>query len=484
MRLLPRSLTGQTVAILVGGLLAAQVVSIVVNHVDRSGSVYRMSAESVARRIGTLTRALDRLDPDARPTVVSEFDSRSLRVRLAHQHVGLDLQRVDRKYDEYEASFADLLRQYLRRDFRSEVAIVDKPPNVEVGAAVPANQDWFDRLVYRSIESLVPSPHAIVVQVRLSDDTAVSYVAALPHESPASLRILLYRLLITICAAAILTLVAIRIVTRSLRRLGHAAETLSVDLNQPPLAEEGPTEIRRTISAFNAMQERLRAYVLERTRILAAMSHDLRTPLTRMRLRAELITDAAERARMIADVQEMQSMVDASLDYAKAMHVPPERTPLDVNVLLESIQADWEDLGHDIAIAGRTSAPLSADARLLRRCIGNLVANAVRYGQRARIVVEDRCDALTIRVVDDGPGIPAAEIERVFEPFYRLDGSRNRAHGGTGLGLTIARNIARMHGGTLTLRNHAPASGLEAIVCLPRAAMAPPISVREPATAG
>ena len=484
MRLLPRSLTGQTVAILVGGLLTAQLASIVVNHVDRSGSVYRMSAESVARRIGTLTRALDRLDPDARPTVVSEFDGRTLRVRLGHEHTGLELQRVDAKYDAYEVSFAGLLRQYLRRDFRAEVAIIGKPPNAEIGPAVPADQSWFDRLVYRSIEAVVPSLHAIVVQLHLSDGTAVSYIAALPHESPASLRILLYRLLITICAALILTLFAIRVVTRSLSRLGNAAETLSVDFDQPPLPEEGPTEIRRTIAAFNAMQERLRAYVLERTRILAAMSHDLRTPLTRMRLRAELITDAAERARMIADVQEMQAMVDASLDYAKAMHVAPERSPVDMNGLLESIQADWEDLGRDVAITGKAGAPLPADAQLLRRCIGNLVANAIRYGERARIVVEDHADALTLRVIDDGPGIPAAELERVFEPFYRLDDSRNRAHGGTGLGLTIARNIARMHGGTLWLRNRATDSGLEAVVSLPRATVALPASVSEPATAG
>jgi signal transduction histidine kinase len=201
--------------------------------------------------------------------------------------------------------------------------------------------------------------------------------------------------------------------------------------------------------------------------VLAAMSHDLKTPLTRMRLRAELLEDEDLRQRFEQDLGEMQAMVADALEALRGLDGPARSMPVDVMALLESLQADAREAGKAVEIEGRADAPLQGDAARLRRCVGNLVDNALAYGERAHIQVDDSAKALTLRIRDDGPGIPEDMLERVFDPFFRLEGSRSRDTGGTGLGLSIARNIARAAGGEVRLRN-APQGGLEAELSLPR----------------
>ena len=196
------------------------------------------------------------------------------------------------------------------------------------------------------------------------------------------------------------------------------------------------------------------------------MSHDLKTPLTRMRLRAEMLEDGNLRAKFEADLTEMESMVTQTLEFMRGLsHHEPKQ---DVNImgLLESLQADNEAMGRIVTIDGHISRPYSGAPQLLKRCISNLVDNAVLYGKQAEIFVAEGPDLLTIRIRDSGPGIPDSEIQKVFEPFYRLEGSRSRETGGTGLGLSIARKIAQMHGGDVRLRNHEE-GGLEAALTLP-----------------
>jgi signal transduction histidine kinase len=225
--------------------------------------------------------------------------------------------------------------------------------------------------------------------------------------------------------------------------------------------------VQRAARAFNTMQAQLVGYVRERTQLLAAMSHDLKTPITRLRLRAELIDDPAVRLKLEKDLAEMETLVSRTLDFMRGVANDEAVQAVDVNALLESIQADLQETGGRVDIEGRARAPYRGRPQALKRCIGNLVENAIKYGSAAHIFVEDGSELLQIRVVDEGPGIPASALERVFEPFYRLDQSRSRDTGGTGLGLSIARSIAENHGGTLAVRN-APQRGLEAIVKLPR----------------
>jgi signal transduction histidine kinase len=257
-------------------------------------------------------------------------------------------------------------------------------------------------------------------------------------------------------------------VTRPLSTLATAAEQLGEDINRPPLADKGPTEVRRAAKAFNTMQSRLARFIADRTRVFAAMSHDLKTPLTRLRLRTEMLDDAELRAKFAKDVDEMESMIAQTLDFMRDGTSSEPAQPVDVMALLESLQTDYQDAGQAFEIRGGVSRPIPGRPRALRRCLTNLLDNALRYGRRASVEIEERPAQLAIRVLDEGPGIPQAELERAFEPFFRGEASRSRETGGTGLGLGIARNVARAHGGDVTLKNRS-GGGLDATLVLPRA---------------
>jgi len=259
-----------------------------------------------------------------------------------------------------------------------------------------------------------------------------------------------------------------RSITRPLSDLAQAAESVGKGARHEPLVERGAKELRHAIRAFNTMQDRLQRYLDSRTRVLAAMSHDLRTPLTRLRLRAESIEDPELKARFTADLDEMSAMVKGALGVFRNMNDEEPLAAVDLNKLLGQLKAEFAETGGEVAIEGVASGPLMARPKALKRCLTNLLHNAIKYGSRANVVVSDGVD-VTIRIRDEGPGIPEEYLEQVFEPFFRVEESRNRDTGGTGLGLCIARDVVQAHGGTIRLAN-LPGGGLEATVVLPRAA--------------
>ncbi|WP_430512990.1 ATP-binding protein [Pannonibacter phragmitetus] len=273
-------------------------------------------------------------------------------------------------------------------------------------------------------------------------------------------------------ALAIIAIVAftIRQVSRPLRQLADAADRLGRGEDVPPVPEAGPRELRSTISAFNAMHDRLSRFVADRTRMLAAISHDLRTPITSLRLRAEFIDDDENREKMIATLDEMAAMTEATLAFARDEAVSEPREAVDLIAVLESLAGDQSDMGHDVRLVktGTDAAPVTLPCRpmALKRALRNLIENAVRYGGAARISVEKDKSEVFIRVEDDGPGIPEDRMGDVFEPFVRLETSRSGETGGIGLGLAIARSLIHAHGGTVTLINR-PEGGLTATVTLP-----------------
>jgi len=274
-------------------------------------------------------------------------------------------------------------------------------------------------------------------------------------------------LLITLAAVIAASLVAVRLATRPLQRLAEAADAFGRDLAAPPLAVTGPTETRRAAQAFNRMQDRLRRLIAERGRALAAVSHDLRTPLTRLRLRAELVADAALRAQINADIDDMQAMVEATLDYLRGLRENEPLRAIDMAALLASLAADAQAVGQPVTLAGSAAAPYVGRLSPLKRALANLIDNAVKYGGGAHLVIVDGVTELRLSVEDRGPGIAAADLARVVEPYVRLEASRSRETGGVGLGLTIARDAALLHGGRLTLENRA-GGGLRATLLLPR----------------
>lgn len=261
---------------------------------------------------------------------------------------------------------------------------------------------------------------------------------------------------------------AARWLSRPMHRLATAAQQLGRDINRPPLPEDGTLECRDASRVFNQMQARIRQQLAERDRFVAAVSHDLRTPLTRLRLRTESLGDARAQQLFRRDIAEMDAMITSTLDYLRGVAGAEAWALLDVRALADSLADDQLALGHRVSVAGQ-AAPLRAQAVALRRCLDNLVGNAIRYGGSAEITLHDAADSLTVEVRDHGPGLPPEELERVMEPFYRVEASRNRQSGGAGLGLTIASDIARRHGGQLVLRN-AAGGGLVAAATFPRKA--------------
>ncbi len=303
--------------------------------------------------------------------------------------------------------------------------------------------------------------------VRLLDGQWVRINASREPAPPALSSDLIVQLLITLVIVTAVVMLAVRQATRPLQQMAQAADSFGNDLDAPPLPEEGPTETLRATQAFNRMQARIRRLVDERSRALAAVSHDLRTPLTRLRLRAELVDDDTLRDQMAADLDSMATMIDATLDYLRGLQDSEPALRIDINALLQSLAEDAGVLGKQISVDGTAQAPYSGRLSALRRALQNLIDNAIKYGHSARIRVEDNANVLRIIVEDEGPGIPPEELARVTEPYYRPDASRSRETGGVGLGLSIVKDMAIKHGGELVLANR-PQGGLAATLVLPR----------------
>ncbi|WP_051334268.1 HAMP domain-containing sensor histidine kinase [Bradyrhizobium sp. Ai1a-2] len=276
---------------------------------------------------------------------------------------------------------------------------------------------------------------------------------------------------------SIIAVFAARGIAQPLRRLAEAAEALGRGQEIVPLPETGPDDIRRTAEAFNRMQARLHRFVDDRTRMLAAIGHDLRTPLTSLRLRAEFVPDQEVREKMLSTISEIQTMTEATLAFAREDATAEATRTVDLSALVESLCDDLAELGYDVSFSEGAKISYSCRPDALRRACRNLVENAVRYGERARVAVERRADGIEIIVSDDGPGIPDSAKEQVFTPFFRMENSRNRETGGVGLGLSIARTIVRHHGGDITLINEQ--KGLRAAISLPPQDGGPcPVSTR------
>ncbi len=304
------------------------------------------------------------------------------------------------------------------------------------------------------------------VNVRLRDGHLVRLMVLPPRTPPTPKTDYTTIFVLAFFSIAVLAYVVARMTTRPIGRLAQAAHDIGNDINHPPLPVEGASEIKQASAAFNGMQARIRQYISQRTQMLAAITHDLQTPLTRLRLRLEKVDDPELRERLIGDLSAMQEMVREGLDLARSTDTNEAMQPLDVDSLLDSIGGDADEAGQKVSISGRAAMTVMGRPMALRRALVNLIDNAVKYGQLADVVVERPPGAVRIRIRDNGPGIPEDELARVLEPFYRVESSRSRSSGGTGLGLTIARNIAEQHGGSLTLSNR-PKGGLEVTVILP-----------------
>ncbi|SFU95965.1 Signal transduction histidine kinase [Pseudoduganella namucuonensis] len=304
------------------------------------------------------------------------------------------------------------------------------------------------------------------MNVGMRDGQVLRLTVLPPRSPPPTGQNEIYTILPFVLSMVGLAFLVTRMTMRPLKRLAQAARDLGDDFNRPPLALRGAGEIRQATAAFNAMQARIRQYIFQRTQMLAAITHDLQTPLTRMRLRLEKVADEDLREKLLGDLSATQQMVKEGLELARSMDSTETMQALDLDSLLDSVCSDAADAGQDVALKGRAAMALMARPLAIRRCLVNLLDNAVKYGHSASVTVERMAGAARISIRDGGPGIAVDQLAKVFEPFYRIESSRSRASGGTGLGLTIARNIAEQHGASLALANH-PDGGLEVVLVVP-----------------
>ena len=465
MRLLPRSLFGRLMLVLASGLIVAQLLSAAINLVERDSAILRVSGMRPAQRIADIVELLDSMNPADRDRIAGILNVPPLAVSLDRPPLAEDAPSAG---GSHAAMFSTVLRAALGDDRPIRVVTSGAPPGWARGTGRGFGPGSMNAPKGRAgMRQFPPAGMSILTQVQLRDGTWATFDTQVAPASATLPWRVLVTLAILLVAVLVLSYLAVRLVTRPLHVLASAADELGRDINRPPLPEEGPAEVSRAAHAFNTMQSRLIRLIDDRTRILAAMSHDLKTPITRMRLRADLLDDDELRAKFEADLREMEAMVTATLEFMRGLGKREAAQPLDTMALLESLQAENEDMGRTVTIAGRVSKPYVGSPSLLKRCIANLIDNAVNYGGRADISVADEPNGLSIRIRDHGAGMPDDQLEAVFEPFFRLEGSRSRETGGTGLGLSIARDIARIHGGDVRLRNHAQ-GGLEAILTLPR----------------
>jgi protein-histidine pros-kinase len=308
--------------------------------------------------------------------------------------------------------------------------------------------------------------------IPLSGGQAVFFGGRDPLPGP-SLRALAIYLLALFAALSLVAWIAVRIALRPLNRFAAAAAALGRDISTPPLPPGTLYEVRQVAATLNAMQARILRQIDERTQILAAITHDLQTPVTRMRLRAETVADEALRARMISDLDGMAELIHESIHYARSAQLQEGRVTMDLQQLVESLVNEMSDVGLKVSFEGMLHRPYYGAIRAVQRALQNLVSNAIRYGGEASILLSENIRESCIRVTDPGPGIPDELLEAVFEPFVRVSGERNMDRGGVGLGLAIARNLIRAHGGDISLRNR-PGGGCEATIVLPHGQAFPP----------
>ena len=314
-----------------------------------------------------------------------------------------------------------------------------------------------------------PEVPILVLSARLSDGQWLNGRLVTPRADPwlsARLGAATVALYLLVLGATLF--VAMRL-ARPLRDLARAADRFGGRGEPVVVAPTGPADLRRAIEAFNAMNRRVVVLLDEKDRMLGAIGHDLRTPLASLRIRAEAMSPEAERVHMAATIDEMTAMLEDILVLARSGRDREEERVMDVTALADAIVEEFRVLGREVEMAESGRHVLAVRPNLLRRALRNLIDNALTYGGSARIAVTRRDGGLVIEVRDRGPGIPAAEIGQVLEPFYRVEGSRNRETGGSGLSLAIARAAAEAHGGELRLAN-APDGGLLAALILPESA--------------
>lgn len=442
--LIPQTLAGRTIAVLLVGLGLFHLWSIWIYQVGIEDLLGSTRDQQLAERLVSVKRTIAALPRDDREQTAHALSTATMEIHWSPLSLvnppSVESERISLLRKRLRELVSDITDDHMRLAFADE------------GAAGGEDSD-----AYR---------HLLLASVRLPDASWVNFRLATFQTAPTE-----HGILASLSAMALgillVSFVLVRSVTAPLRTLASAADRIGIDLAAPEVPQTGPREIQQTAKAFNRMQARIKRLISDRTQTLAAVSHDLKTPITRLRLRAEFVKDEELRQTIEGDLDEMERMIDSTLAFLRGDATGEESKTVDIATILETVSDQLVDTGHDVVLAGLPHVSLRCKPLAIKRALSNLIENAVKYGRRARVALAERGDEIVITIADDGPGIPEEELERVFDPFYRLEASRSRETGGTGLGLTVARTAIRAHGGDVRLHNLDPC-GLCVTVTLPK----------------
>ncbi|WP_316676794.1 ATP-binding protein [uncultured Tolumonas sp.] len=459
----PQSITAQILLLALAGLILAQVLGLQIYRSERDEALGLVNSRNAMIRLSSVVRLLSSSPPELHEEILRASRSETLMMRI---------QDVPLSPSEHNQQYEDVLRRLL-----------DYPNNLSVQISAERVRDQLPPTMFQQMHQqmrdgqghnrtgLPPPPFwqrdvRLYGSVELLDGRWLNFSSLADREPPTwSLSSLLSLLLVALLIGAVLV-VLLRRITRPLKLLVQQAEQFGRGAAIPPLSESGPLEVAETLAAFNRMQLRLNRFVQDRTQMLAAISHDLRTPLTSLRLRCEFLPDGEDRDRMLQTLAQMESMLHATLSFARDEHQGEENRNVDLVSLLHSLCDDYEDNGQPVECYAEGKRVYQCRPEVLRRVLQNLINNALKYAGDAEVSLESTATAILIRVRDHGEGIPDDQLEAVFKPFFRLDTARNTEDGSVGLGLAIARTLIHQHGGELRLSN-APDGGLLAEIQLP-----------------
>lgn len=440
MKFIPDTIAGRTLSLLFASLILCHLGSLYFYQHGLEAAVDVTNEERLAERILSVKRAVEKEGPQDREDLAHSLSSSLL---------DFHWNEAPPAQPSPQSSTDNGLRERL---LQSDSNLANDGLRIALSPALPQHQT---------------GTKILLASIRLADESWLSATITKVPKHQSSLRDILLSTTLMVSIVAVAASLLIWSLTSPLTALSQAADQSYRKAEPVPMPEKGPREVRALGSAFNALQSRVKRLVDDRTHMLAAISHDLKTPLTRLRLRAEDITDTDMTKTINSDVAEMEAMIDGTLDFLRGESLGEPIKALDLSPLLETICTDLSDFGHDAGLEGERSAVIQGRRLALKRALANLIENAVKYGQRARVTLGTEGSSAEIIIEDNGPGIPETELQTVLQPFYRLESSRNRETGGVGLGLTIAQAIISSHGGQLTLANR-DEGGLRVTVVLPK----------------
>jgi signal transduction histidine kinase len=440
MRLLPSTIAGRFLTLLFASIFVLHLGSIGLYHLALKEELDVTNDQRLAERLASVKRAIGREIPTRRE-------------ELAHALSGgpLEIHWSEGESPPARTGMPAGLSPLKEKLIAAAAELAENDLAIAVAAPLPEH---------------VSATRFLLVSMRLDDGSWVEVTATRNIEPRTGFMQIALSTTVMVLGVVAVAAFFIRQLTRSLRSLADAANRLDLNGGASPVEEAGPSEVKALSIAFNDMQLRVKRLVDDRTQTLAAISHDLKTPITRMRLRSEEISDHELVRAIAADLTDMEAMLDSTLAFLRGDRLSEEKKPIDLGSLLETITTDLTDLGHDVTLVETVPVVVRGRHLALKRAFWNLTENAVKYGGCARVTLRSKPGGAVVLIDDDGPGIPEAENEAVLRPFYRIDDSRNRETGGVGLGLTVAHSIIKSHGGELVLSNRKD-GGLSVTVTLP-----------------